>query len=53
MSVGEEGLEPSQIAPHGPKPCAYTNSATRPIESSALLRASYSMRVEISYNTAI
>ena len=28
--VGEEGLEPSRIAPHGPKPCACTNSATRP-----------------------
>jgi hypothetical protein len=28
--VGEEGLEPSWIAPHVPKTCAYTNSATRP-----------------------
>lgn len=29
-AVGEEGLEPSWIAPHGPKPCACTSSATRP-----------------------
>ena len=29
-SVGEEGLEPSFLSEHGPKPCAYTNSATRP-----------------------
>ena len=28
--VGEEGLEPSPLARHGPKPCACTNSATRP-----------------------
>ena len=29
-AVGEEGLEPSPLARHGPKPCACTNSATRP-----------------------
>ena len=28
--VGKEGLEPSWIAPHAPKACAYTNSATYP-----------------------
>lgn len=28
--VGEEGLEPSRIAPPAPKAGAYTNSATRP-----------------------
>ena len=28
--VGGERLELSWVAPHGPKPCAYANSATRP-----------------------
>ena len=28
--VGEGGLEPPLLAEHGSKPCAYTNSATRP-----------------------
>lgn len=26
--VPKRGLEPPRIAPHGSKPCAYTNSAT-------------------------
>lgn len=32
--VGEVGLEPTRLAAHGPKPCAYTNSATRPSSKS-------------------
>jgi hypothetical protein len=28
--VGEKGIEPLPLARHGPKPCAYASSATRP-----------------------
>ena len=28
--VGEVGVEPTILSEHGPKPCAYSSSATRP-----------------------
>ena len=31
LLVDEEGVEPSPLARHGSEPCAYANSATRPI----------------------
>ncbi len=41
--VGEGGLEPPPLARHGPKPCACTNSATRPMlkEYNVLLYFAY------------
>ncbi|GEM_PF-4619202 len=29
--VGRKGLEPSNLAAHGPKPCVSTNSTTGPL----------------------
>lgn len=36
--VGEVGLEPTLLSEHGPKPCAYTSSATRPLNSYLLVQ---------------
>src|SRR3972149_12219654 len=30
IKMGTEGLEPSCLSAHGPKPCAYASSATSP-----------------------
>lgn len=43
--VPRKGLEPSRLAPHGPEPCASTNSATSAPHRSLAAVASYDRRV--------